>query len=78
MKTNYKLRMPMVLVAVLSIGLSISFADDLDEGPGGLGPQPSQDSVPIDGGISFLAAAAGVYGYKKLKGKSMRLNMRRK
>lgn len=49
-----------VIVLIVILTGDVSFAQ-----PPGLPAAPSQ--APIDGGLSFLAAASGVYAYKKLK-----------
>lgn len=41
------------------------------QGPGGPGGDPDA-TVPIDGGLSFLAAAGVAYGVKKIKEKRKR------
>ena len=66
MKTNLLKKVLAICVVVLMMPLSQAFADD--PGGGGVGGDPDQTAVPIDGGISLLlAAGAGVGAYKAYK-----------
>ncbi len=57
-----------ISTVVLMMPLSQAFADD--PGGGGVGGDPDQTAVPIDGGLSLLlAAGAGVGAYKAYKHK---------
>ncbi len=55
-------------IAILAFIASISFAANAQPGStGGFDDEPVD--APIDGGLSFLAAAGLIYGLKKIKNK---------
>ncbi|MES2381634.1 MAG: hypothetical protein V4538_11370 [Bacteroidota bacterium] len=53
-----------LLVLILSMNIVSAQPGGGGGGGGGFGDEPD-DNGPIDGGISLLVAAAGIYGAKK-------------
>ena len=73
MKTNLLKKVLVLCVVVMLMPLSQAFADD--PGGGGVGGDPDQTAVPIDGGLSILlAAGAGVGAYKTYRNKKNQKN----
>lgn len=52
------------ILSVLVLSMNIVSAQSGGGGGGGFGDEPD-DNGPIDGGITLLVAAAGIYGAKK-------------
>ena len=57
-----KLKSVILLVAVLAVSITAALAQ------GNGGPLPPT-AVPIDGGLSLLAAAGGAFALRKLRGR---------
>lgn len=55
-------------ITVFVVGLTlVSFSTSAQVGPVRRPPgPPGQNKIPIDGGISLLVAAGGIYGVRKL------------
>jgi hypothetical protein len=58
-----------VILLALALFSTVAYA----QGPGFGSGDPNEDTVPIDGGVSILAAGAAAYGYKKLKARKLAL-----
>lgn len=58
----------LIFIATLAIQVAVSAQDpDPNDPPPNAGPDPGNDPVPVDGGLTLLLAAGAAYGVKKYR-----------